>query len=56
VIRQAAVFLIATALAAIGLSTDVRALRRTGGKPMVLGLALWASVTSTSLILIWLMQ
>ncbi|SNR92358.1 conserved hypothetical integral membrane protein [Blastococcus mobilis] len=54
VIRLAAVFLIATALAAIGLSTDVRALRRTGPKPMVLGLVLWGSVTSTSLLLIWL--
>jgi uncharacterized integral membrane protein (TIGR00698 family) len=55
-IRQAAVFLIATALAAIGLSTDGRALRRTGPKPIVLGLVLWASVTSSSLILIWLTQ
>ena len=45
---------LAAALAAIGLSTDVRALRRTGPKPMVLGLALWAGVTSTALILIWL--
>ncbi len=54
-LRQVAVFLIATALAAIGLSTDVRALQRTGPKPMVLGLVLWASVTSTSLMLIWLM-
>jgi uncharacterized integral membrane protein (TIGR00698 family) len=53
-IRQVAVFLIATALAAIGLSTDVRALRRTGPKPVVLGLALWAGVTSSSLILMWL--
>ena len=56
VLRQAAVFLIATALAAIGLSTDVRALRRTGPKPMVLGLVLWAGVTSTALLLIWLTQ
>ncbi len=53
-LRQVAVFLIATALAAIGLSTDVRALRRTGPKPMALGLVLWAGVTSASLILIWL--
>ena len=53
-LRQAAVFLIATALAAIGLSTDVRALRRTGSKPLVLGLVLWAGVTSSSLILMWL--
>jgi uncharacterized integral membrane protein (TIGR00698 family) len=52
-IRQVAVFLIATALAAIGLSTDVRALRHTGSKPLVLGLVLWAGVTASSLILMW---
>jgi uncharacterized integral membrane protein (TIGR00698 family) len=52
IIRQVAVFLIATALAAIGLSTDIRAVRRTGPGPMVLGLVLWAGVTSSSLILI----
>lgn len=51
-LRQAAVFLIATALAAIGLSTDVRALRRTGPRPLLLGLALWAAVTAGSLVLI----
>lgn len=51
-IRQAAVFLIATALAAIGLSTDVGALRRTGPRPMVLGLVLWITVTVSSLLLI----
>lgn len=53
-IRRAAVFLIATALAAIGLSTDIATLRRTGPRPLVLGLVLWAGVTSSSLILIWL--
>jgi uncharacterized integral membrane protein (TIGR00698 family) len=53
-IRQVAVFLIATALAAIGLSTDVLALRRTGPKPMLLGLVLWVGVTVSSLILIHL--
>ena len=53
-IRQAAVFLIATALAAIGLSTDIATLRRTGPRPLLLGLVLWAGVTSSSLILIWL--
>ncbi len=52
VIRQIAVFLIAAALAAIGLSTDVRALRRTGPRPILLGLVLWAGVTLSSLILI----
>ena len=53
-IRRAAVFLIATALAAIGLSTDVQALRRTGPRPLLLGLVLWLGVTSSSLLLIWL--
>lgn len=56
VIRQGAVFAIAMALAAIGLSTDVRALRHTGPRPMVLGLVLWVSVTSTSLLLIRLVH
>jgi uncharacterized integral membrane protein (TIGR00698 family) len=51
-IRAVAVFLIATALAAIGLSTDVAALRRTGPRPMLLGLILWLGVTSSSLLLI----
>jgi uncharacterized integral membrane protein (TIGR00698 family) len=51
-VRRVAVFLIATALAAIGLSTDVGTLRRTGPRPMLLGLVLWAGVTSSSLILI----
>jgi len=43
------VFLIATALAAIGLSTDVRALRSAGWRPLLLGAILWALVTATSL-------
>ena len=51
-IRQLAVYLIATALSAIGLSTDIRALRRTGPRPMLLGLVLWVGVTLSSLILI----
>lgn len=53
-IRQLAVFLIATALAAVGLSTDVRAVRRTGPRPILLGLVLWVGVTVSSLVLIWL--
>ncbi len=53
-IRQTAVFLVATALAAIGLSTDVAALRRTGLRPLVLGLVLWLAVTASSLVLIQL--
>jgi uncharacterized integral membrane protein (TIGR00698 family) len=44
-----AVFLITTALAAIGLSTDVAGLRRTGPRPLLLGAALWALVSVSSL-------
>jgi uncharacterized integral membrane protein (TIGR00698 family) len=42
-------FLITTALAAIGLSTDFTALRRTGPRPLVLGAVLWIAVSVTSL-------
>jgi len=47
-----ATFLITVALAAIGLSTDVPALRRAGWRPMVLGGALWAIITVTALLAI----
>ncbi len=40
---------IAVALAAIGLSTDVRALRAAGLRPLLLGFVLWLAVTGTSL-------
>ena len=42
-------FLISVAMAGIGLSTDVAALRRTGPRPLLLGALLWAAVTVTSL-------
>jgi uncharacterized integral membrane protein (TIGR00698 family) len=42
-------FLICVALAGIGLSTDVAALRRTGPRPLLLGAILWVTVTVTSL-------
>lgn len=45
-------FLIATALAGIGLSTDVPALRRAGWRPLALGAILWVLVTATSLAII----
>lgn len=51
--RQAATFLICVALAGIGISTDVAALRRAGPRPLVLGGALWAAVAATSLLLQW---
>jgi uncharacterized integral membrane protein (TIGR00698 family) len=44
-------FLIAVALSAIGLSTDLPALRRTGPRPLILGAALWVLVSITSLAL-----
>ncbi|ONH28871.1 hypothetical protein BL253_18320 [Pseudofrankia asymbiotica] len=48
-LRLGAMILIAVALAAIGLATDVAALRRTGYRPLLLGLLLWATVSLTSL-------
>lgn len=45
-------FLIATAMAGIGLSTDVAALRRAGWRPLALGAILWILVTATALAVI----
>ena len=42
-------FLIAVALAAIGLSTDLTAIRRAGWRPLALGGALWSLVSLASL-------
>ncbi len=47
--RSLSRFFILIAMAAIGLNTDIRTLLRTGGKPLLLGLGCWASVTLTSL-------
>lgn len=49
--REAALLLITLALAGIGLSTDAPALRRAGARPLLLGVALWAAVAATSLLL-----
>ncbi|MFD9126819.1 YeiH family protein [Kitasatospora sp. NPDC059571] len=49
-----AVFLITVALSAIGLSTDLRGLRRAGPRPLVLGGCLWLVVSVGSLGLQWL--
>ncbi|UJP09690.1 putative sulfate exporter family transporter [Microbacterium sp. KUDC0406] len=49
VLVQASVFLIAMALAGIGLSTDIPALRSAGWRPLALGAILWVLVTLTSL-------
>jgi uncharacterized integral membrane protein (TIGR00698 family) len=43
------VFLITVALAGIGLSTDLRRLRRAGPRPLLLGACLWILVSVTSL-------
>jgi len=48
-LNEASVFLITVALSAIGLSTDLRALRRAGARPLVLGACLWVLVALTSL-------
>lgn len=48
---QISIFLIAMALAAIGLSTDIAGLRRTGHRPLLLGGILWVLVSATSLFL-----
>ncbi len=44
-------FLIVTALAGVGLSADVRAMARTGGRPVLLGLLGWICLAVTSLTL-----
>lgn len=49
VLVQVSIFLIAMALAGIGLSTDIQALRRAGWRPLALGGILWALVTLTAL-------
>jgi uncharacterized integral membrane protein (TIGR00698 family) len=48
---KVAKFLIVVALAAVGLGSDVRALAKTGPKPLLLGLVLWVLVASLSLLL-----
>lgn len=50
-VTQVAAFLVAVALSAIGLSTDVAALRRAGARPLLLGAMLWITVAGTSLAL-----
>jgi uncharacterized integral membrane protein (TIGR00698 family) len=48
-LSDVSLFFVAVALSAIGLSTDVAALRRAGSKPVLLGLMLWITVAGTSL-------
>jgi uncharacterized membrane protein YadS len=50
-LQHTSVFLVAVALSAIGLSTDVAALRRAGHRPLLLGAVLWITVAAASLAL-----
>ena len=50
-LRTLTLFLITTALAGIGLGTDLAGLRRAGARPLLLGVLLWVTVTVTSLAL-----
>ncbi len=48
-IGELATAMITVALAAVGLSIDLAGLRRTGARPIVLGAALWVTVSALSL-------
>lgn len=48
-LEHASVFLVSVALSAIGLSTNVAALRKAGPRPLLLGALLWITVASASL-------
>ena len=48
-LQHVSVFLVAVALSAIGLSTNVPALRKAGPKPLLLGALLWITVAAASL-------
>jgi uncharacterized integral membrane protein (TIGR00698 family) len=50
-ITQTSTFLIGTALAAIGMQTEVARLARSGARPLALGFVLWVAVAATSLLL-----
>jgi uncharacterized membrane protein YadS len=50
-LQHVSVFLVAVALSAIGLSTNVAALRKAGPKPLLLGALLWITVAAASLAL-----
>lgn len=55
-LAQVAMFFISTAMAAIGLSTDVAGFRKAGLRPLILGGLLWIIVTVTALGAIFLMR
>ena len=51
VLHTAAVAMMVLALAAIGLSADLRRIRAAGARPILLGLGVWAAVAAGSLAL-----
>lgn len=53
-LQQLAVVLITVALAAVGLTTSLGALRKAGARPLLLGTLVWAAVAATSLLAIGL--
>lgn len=55
-LAQIAMFFISSAMAAIGLSTDVTGFRKAGLRPLMLGGLLWVIVTATALGAIFLMR
>jgi uncharacterized integral membrane protein (TIGR00698 family) len=48
-LQHTSVFLVCVALSAIGLSTNVAAVRKAGARPLVLGALLWITVAAASL-------
>jgi uncharacterized membrane protein YadS len=48
-LKHASVFLVSVALSAIGLSTNVAALRKAGARPLILGALLWITIAAASL-------
>ena len=48
-LEHASVFLVSVALSAIGLSTNVAAVRKAGARPLILGAVLWITVAAASL-------
>ena len=50
-VKELSKFFIVMAMAAIGLNTDLIKLVKTGGKPLVMGLACWAGITGVSLLM-----
>jgi len=50
-LKELSKFFIIMAMAAIGLNTNIIKLVKTGGKPIIMGLACWVGITGTSLLM-----